>query len=379
MNSLSTLRRAALRASAVLTFALSLSAPVVASQVIGTLEYLEGDVLITRGGEELPPAAIGDAVESFDLIRTGDASVAVISLDGSVGMSGTISMKPKSVCSLDSQVSGGGQTTTADLLAGSLSVKVKRLAGTPSLDVRTSGATMGVRGTEFEVAVAVTGSLLVSCSEGRVACSAEEGDVLDAVPGQAVERAEGEKLRSVPVAVSDLGSFRERWATGERELFRRNALRMVRRDAVAYERMSGDFKRAFGALARDQNLAEWLKERRSGALANPRDPRTMRQMSVVVKKLMAVRRVQFLFERNYYRLLEARDYLSPEDMSAELAGGRSVADFYRALDLAGAELRSQVAAYRLALSLYAERGGSQDLFGDGDGGSFFDEDDSFFD
>ncbi len=341
------------------------------TQTLGSIEYVEGDVAITRGGNILGDVNIGDSVENYDFIRTGAASYVVISLDGSVGMAGTITVKPKSACALDVAVSSTKQETTANLVAGAVSLKVKRLAGTPALTVRSSSTAMGVRGTTFDVVGSVTGSLLVACSEGRVSCVTEDGDEEFAIPGNAVERTAGERLRSVPVAVSDLATFRDRWETDQVSVFTDNPMAFLRQNIKAYERMLQDFRKAFAPLARDETLAQWLKNRRDGVTPSTRmDPSLLRAKGRIAKELMAVRGSLFLFEPVYYRLIEAKDYLSSENLHAMVDEGRSVDSFYRDLAASGPQLEKQVSMYRLALSLFDEYGSASNAFGD-DGDDFF--------
>ena len=106
----------------------------------------------------------------------------------------------------------------------------------------------------------------------------------------------------------------------------------------------------------------------------------MKQKAALARKLMAVRGSMFLFERIYYRLDEIRSYVGDSALRADLPSGGTVYEFYRELTAERAELERKAAAYRYALSLFAERneGRSPISAMDEDTGDFFTEDDDFF-
>lgn len=365
----------------VLSLALSAVPIASASAVVGVIEYVEGEVSLTRAGVVLETPDIGDAVENFDFLKTGPNGQVVISLDKATGMSGSLSVRPRSVFSVKTESLKGIPSTEADMIAGAVSVKVEKIAGTPSLRVRTGATTMGVRGTAFDVIVSVNDSLLVACSEGVVACTDTEGEELEAVPGQSVTRSAGERLRRVPVAVSGLETFKSDWLTEEIRVFKAAPQRAVDQYAAQYRRMKGDFNRAFARLSGDEALSEWSDQYRRGVTPRSNDVRVLRQKAALVPKLMGVRGVLFLFERVYYRLSDMRDQLGADALLSPLSSGGTVIDFYKEMARDASDFEKKAAAFRFALKLYADRNEGRDAVSLGDssgGGDFFDDTSSFF-
>ncbi len=351
-----------------------------ASPSVGIIQEIQGSVSLTRAGEVLRGVDIGDSIENFDLIKTGADGAVVIALDSASGMAGTLIVRPLSAFTVKTDALRGGPATEGDILSGSVGVKVKKLSGDPSLRVRTGNTVMGVRGTEFEVQVSVNDGLLVTCSEGAVRCSGDSGDELDSVPGYAVERRAGERLRRVPVAVSSLADFRSRWYAEEISAFRGAPVQALDQYAASYLRMRDDFRAASAALSAEPAVAQWKAERRNLLVPSARDPLVMRQKSAVAGRLMAVRRVLFLFERIYYRLDEISLYVPETQRRARLSNGRTVDEFLRMVKADIGELERRTAEYRFVLSLYAERNeGREPISMESNSDSFFDSDDSFFD
>ncbi len=359
---------------------LILAAASPAFSAVGVVEYVDGTVSLTRAGQVRDGIEIGDDIENFDLLKTGGDGSLVIALDAATGMRGSLTMKPNSVFSVKTETVKGAPATETDMIAGAVSVKVKKIAGTPSFSIRTSATVMGVRGTEFEVVLSLNDAVLVGCSEGRVACVGDEGDELDAVPGQSVTRRAGERLKRVPVAVSDLETFRKEWIADEIGVFKAAPLRAIDQYATLYRRMKTDFLKAFSPLANDEGLALWSSEHKRGVVPRANDIAVMRQKSAIVPKLMAVRRVLFLFERIYYRLEDIREQVGVGTLrDRELSSGGTVGDFYNQFSVDKRQLERMAAAYRYALLLYAERNEGRDLSMGDDGGDFFDDTSSFFD
>ena len=117
---------------------------------IGQVKTSKGDVSIERGGTTLP-GAVGTRLEAADVIRTGPAGITMS--DNSL-----LSIGPNSVLALDTY---RFDTTThqgqfdATLSKGSLAVVSGKIAkqAPDAMKVRTPASVLGVRGTEFVVAV----------------------------------------------------------------------------------------------------------------------------------------------------------------------------------------------------------------------------------
>ena len=129
----------------------SLAAPAAADPAIGQIKSASGEVTVQRGGASQKVAA-GDRVYQSDVLATGpDGTLGITFADNSM-----MSLGPDSRLSLDQFVF---DTTTqvgvfeSSLTSGTLAVKSGQIVKeTPeAMKVRTPGALLGVRGTEFVV------------------------------------------------------------------------------------------------------------------------------------------------------------------------------------------------------------------------------------
>ena len=135
-----------------LILALALVAgPVLAD--VGQIKVAKGQVSIDRKGLSLP-GQVGMALESADVLKTGsDGSVGITMRDNSL-----LSAGPNSILSLQrfefDPTTGAGRFD-AQLQRGTLAVVSGRIAkqSPQAMTVRTPSAVLGVRGTEFVVAV----------------------------------------------------------------------------------------------------------------------------------------------------------------------------------------------------------------------------------
>jgi hypothetical protein len=340
---------------------------------VGTIDYIEGGVSISRSGKTIAFPNIDDPILSGDLIKTVSDGLVIIALDRNTGMKGTITVRPRSSLYLKLDSYRGESRTTIDVLTGSIGSKVSKLMGSPSMNVSTSGTVMGVRGTEFDVAVSVIEAVLVACMEGKVACSDEGGEV--AVPaGKVVEKRPGERFAFIPVAVSSLRDFRQRWIAEEIEAFKADAPRAMADYAERYTKLKEAFDEAYEPFQKSPVLLKWLDEDKRGLRPNPMDPAVMREKKEMVAYLLQLRKVLFLFERTYYRVDELSDILSggPYERT-EIKKGLAIGDFLRRVKDERDQLARQVARIRYAELLYAQRDPDGEYFGSEDL-DFFDSD-----
>ncbi|HPE36979.1 MAG TPA: hypothetical protein PK625_07505, partial [Spirochaetales bacterium] len=66
----------------------------------GEIEYVEGTATVTRSGQNLGDANIGDLVYPDDMIKTATDGLVVIALDKSTGMRGNLTIKAKTAAYL---------------------------------------------------------------------------------------------------------------------------------------------------------------------------------------------------------------------------------------------------------------------------------------
>ena len=130
---------------------LGLAAPALAD--IGQIKTLKGQVTVQRQGQDLP-AEVGMRLETADTLKTGaDGAVGITMRDDSL-----LSAGPNSILSLQRFEFDGATAQgrfDAQLQRGTLAVVSGRIAkqSPQAMTVRTPAAQLGVRGTEFVVAV----------------------------------------------------------------------------------------------------------------------------------------------------------------------------------------------------------------------------------
>jgi hypothetical protein len=327
-------------------------------QQVGEILFLDGEVEVLRDEQTLSDLGIGDAIENLDRIRTGRNGQVTMAITAGYGAPCEIRVAPATAFYVEIDRLERRSTTTVGLLTGSVGLKVQRLSGNRDLSVRTETTALGVRGTTFEVATSPAGDVLVTTSEGSVACTEEEKGVeLLAEPGQAVEL-RGEAFRTVPVAVSSVEQFQREWVADRVEAFRANALRVTRAYAQRYDRLVGEFNDAYADLMRNAAvLAKWAREERDGAAGSPME--AMREKRALVGALLRLRKTLFVFERVYYRLNELEGYYTQGIGRGDLRPGLPAAQFWRRFAEESRDLAAKMARVRAVVRMYARRNDGQ--------------------
>lgn len=133
--------------------ALLFSQPVLAQEQAGMIKKSSGQVSIERAGQKLA-ASVGTTVLVADKLRTGgDGAVGVTLRDNTL-----LSAGPNSLISIDRfafDTTSQAGNISVGIRQGTLSVASGKIAKqTPeSVDFRTPTSVLGVRGTEFVIAV----------------------------------------------------------------------------------------------------------------------------------------------------------------------------------------------------------------------------------
>jgi len=120
---------------------------------VGQIKVAKGQVSVDRNGQVLP-AQVGMLLEAADVLKTGaDGSVGITMRDNSLLSAGPNSILALERFEFDPTTSQGRFDT--QLRRGTLSVVSGRIAkqSPEAMTVRTPSAVLGVRGTEFVVAV----------------------------------------------------------------------------------------------------------------------------------------------------------------------------------------------------------------------------------
>jgi hypothetical protein len=342
----------------------------------GTIDYVEGSVTITRAGKVLGEANFGDDLFPNDLVRTSNDGMAIIKLDRSTGMTGDLTIKARTTIYLRLQADATSPRTTIEVISGQIGSKLARISGTPTLNVATETTVMGVRGTEFGFVSSPTGNVLVYCTESSVSVS--DGTTTVVVPaGKAAERKAGERLKLLPVAVSNAQDFENRWISADIEAFKGNAVAALGDFARRYDQLLAEFNRLFEPFQKSETLTKWMREDAAGTTPSGNTPAVLREKREMISLMTPLRRNLFIFERIYYRVEELAGIILGTSLErSQIRPGLTAGEFLRKVRSDAPLLNRRVTLYRYGEVLYAIRneGKLPINFGDDD---FFDSSSGF--
>ncbi len=139
------------------------------AQTSGKLTQAQGAVFVKEGESAEVPGKVGATLAGGSRIRTGpDGQAEVVFPDGS-----KLQVRPSTSVAL-SGAKRAEQKSSVVLFFGRVWSKVTRsVGGETSYEVNTPNAVAGVRGTEFETAVADDGTAKVVVTEGKVAVGSD--------------------------------------------------------------------------------------------------------------------------------------------------------------------------------------------------------------
>ena len=266
----------------------------------GIIEYIDGVVDVFRSGDdtEWEEADYGMELYIYDLIETGPDGYAEIRVQDPGIHNTLISVKPDTAFYFDLEEVDGGRRTNFEMLVGTIGLKVQKLKGDEVVNVRTQTATMGVRGTTFEVSTAPDGSILITCTEGSVSCIDENGNEAFAETGRAVEQLPNERLRGI-VVDQDMDEFRRVWRETREAVFRAGSLAIINHHVKLYQNLLPKFEEAYQALrANRDTFRQWLSVKSGMGLLG----RAMVDKSRVSPAILKMRFVYPLFQRTVFRL-----------------------------------------------------------------------------
>ncbi|HEB11441.1 MAG TPA: hypothetical protein ENI06_09550 [Spirochaetales bacterium] len=324
-----------------------------AEEIIGEIVYLEDEIEITRNSVALDYVDIGTTIENFDLLTTGEYGLAEVALTTEGSPDATIKVSPNTTFYFELNQLKQGNKTTLGMISGSVSMKVRKMSRSQAFEVRTESATMGVRGTSFTVTTTVAGDLLITCDEGRVSCYDEDTELF-AVPGKAVEKRAGEIFRAIPVAVSDLRTFKDNWYAERLSVFKSNALKALRGYVVRYLTLVENFNQAYNRLYRNKEIiSKWFRQDSNGTMGSTME--NMREKKKLIGDLLRLRRVLFIFERVYFRLQELKSYYDQGYGRGTIKAGLTADAFFRRFERDKDELSRKMARIRYITKLYSIR------------------------
>jgi hypothetical protein len=324
----------------------------------GEVSYIVPEAALTRAGRTLKPD-FGTPIENYDTISTGERGTVEIRLLPAAGMEGTLRVLPNSLLYIETAALENGRSGAVELLSGSLAVALKRISAEAHFEVRGQGAVISVRGTRFDVATSAQGNLLVTCEEGRVSCEDGGGNTLFAEPGRAVERTAEGLFRDIPVRMADLTGFRKNWNAEKLQTLKPNAGQVIDDYARRYANLKTQFDAAYHNLLSQKSVLDaWYREDSRGETGS--SPKTLREKTALTSPLFTLKRITFLLEPVFYRLLELEDLYR----AGYGSGNAEAARFFSRLSNENAALKEQMSTVRYILKLYAKRNGGSALFND---------------
>jgi hypothetical protein len=317
----------------------------------GEISYLEGSVRVSRDGSFISPVAVGTGIQNYDFIKTGGRSSAEVEVISKRAPGSVITISENTSFTFELNKTDSKNSTSIDMLTGSIALKVKSLAGSQDMIVRTGETTLGVRGTTFKVTCTSEGDVLVTCKEGKVECfDTSDGKTAFAVPGTAVERGTGSTLAGISLAVKDIDSFEKKWFDDKLSFMRKHALERVSKYAAQYKKRIGRFNQEYSSLLSESDVIEkWRQEEKAGKIGSTID--ILKEKKRIIAHFYKLRKELFWLERAYYRLLVLKTYLSDENGNIE-PGVTSKAFFD---SLSSDDLENKLAQIRFLHKLYAKR------------------------
>ncbi len=343
-----------LRGLAAALFLAAAAAAASAQDTVGSISYAEGTVGVVRDGADIDGVGIGQDLQNFDLVKTGSDGQAELAIATPQAPRMTVRISSDTQFSLEIAAVEGTQESTIGLVGGQIALKVDKLLATQSVKVKSDSAAMGVRGTDFTVTAPETGDILVTCDEGEVVVTDDQGKDLTAIPGTAVEEQPGQVYRTVPVAASGVEQFRTQWRAERSQFVQANALRLIQANARRYLLLSREFNAAHQELSRNQAITrKWALEDRAGRIGSAGE--TLRERRVMGALLPRLRRTAFQLERVAFRLERLQALHDRGIGQGTIDGGMTTQVFFAQISRERQDVARKLALTRLLTKQYLKR------------------------
>jgi hypothetical protein len=323
----------------------------------GQIVFFDGNVSVTRNGKQFDASSlyIGFEVGNYDLISTGADGQAELALKTARGQNVTVKVAANSSFYIEyDKLKSGKNSTSLEMLTGSMAVKVDTLASNTEVQVRTRTTVMGVRGTEFSVSSSPEDDLLITCNEGKVACTDEDGKVLYSEPGQAVEKIQGQSFKDIKVDVKQLEEYKKRWMKNRLDVLKANALRATRFFAKIFLASYQNIVDTYSQLMEKKDIIDkWIREDSEGKMGSKIE--VMREKKQLIGLLFKLKRNLFLFERAFFRLMELEYYHSQGAGQGEIKPGLSADKFFEEFGAKKPAIITMIAKLKYLFKLFAKR------------------------
>lgn len=309
---------------------------------VGSLDYFEGSVTLISDREVLDewdlyfglPVSEGEVLETAS---DGNAEVVFDESDGSV-----VYIGPGTAYSVNVDGSPDRPRNTVDLFYGRMNLESGD--GSADLRVRNGSSVAGVRGTEFEVATAADGAVLVHVESGEVEVESDRGSQVGS-PGRSVEISPNGSLTGLTLNEEQRDGYVDQWINLRNEAFRGNPSFFLQGYANRLESEYRRFADAAQDLAQYQNDLEQAVSNTSSSMGGMAMLRAR-----VAPAVTSVRSHYFLFEESFASVVQLVQILEEQDASNDLS--RELERFLDYFESNRREMLQMLGNTRYLLSLY---------------------------
>jgi hypothetical protein len=333
-----------------------------AQDAVGSLVYREGEVSLERNGTAMDSFEIGQDVETFDVVKTGSDGLAEMQISSPQLPAIKVKIRSETQFTLEVSTLKGRQQTTIGIVGGSIALKVSKLSAAQEVKVRTDSTVMGVRGTDFTVTSPPTGDVLVTCDEGEVVCTDDQGMELRAIPGTVVEKRAAELFRTAPVAAAGLEAYREKWGSERLQFLQANAVKIITRNARLYGALSRELNAEAAELSRSRKIiSRWADEDRSGLAGQDHkiQVQLLRERRIIGALLVRMRRTLFILERVAFRIERLQVIHARGIGVGTLDGGETTAQFFERFQKERSDLQQKLRQTRYVTKMFVRRNDGQ--------------------
>jgi len=347
------------------------------AQIMGEIDYCEGIVQITRNGENLKSVDIGTKIENLDLIKTSVDGVASITFNKNSGLTGTVQIMNGTTALIRQDQITGIPLNEVQLMAGSVGLKVKKLAGIDSrIQVRSPSAVLGVRGTEFVVS-SFNGSSIVACKEGEVFCavsSSMDASILklgvngsSAIPGTMCEIVESGKVNAGTFPEGDFEEnwkqTRDKWQDFNVNMFANDPVTSLNQYISSWKAYSVKVDAGASTLRSNIIVSKWLKDASTGRISGTMSD-WVQEKPIVMKDLIDMHPDMMVAMLTWYRLQELIPCIPQTFMGVKLANGQTVKAFVDQYYKSVKSVASSFALFNAAEKQYMLRNDGSSPFSD---------------
>ncbi len=283
------------------------------SQAVGSLDFFDGEVQISRANQVIDAWTLGfgEALFEGEVVETGPTGSAEFTFAEAVGATMVIRSNTAYTVTVRNGSAAGSETEAGvDLLFGRVRVVTDGLRTNRSLNVRSGAVVAGVRGTEFDVMTSPDGAVLVGTRSGVVSTSTPRGEQR-VEPGTVVEVLSSGVMSSVSIPVERMDDYFDIWLELRTQAFSANPVLFVQPYLERFDRLYNSFVSSAQRLAPFQERLEQAAFRSDLSASDAVNLRTQAATVVIGSRGSLAQ-----FEETYFTLVQLVGLMSDSDKSA---------------------------------------------------------------